>query len=95
MVGMAAPKALVDVGDLALEIIDQRNRGGDVRAPGLGDLEPLQEPPALDPEQVGDRARPAEVDQRRVDPVLEHRAMLDQMQAKASELPLLANMRIG
>jgi hypothetical protein len=30
--------------------------GGDVAAPGLGDLEPLQELSALDAEQVGDRA---------------------------------------
>jgi hypothetical protein len=77
-----------------LEVADQRDRGRDVAAPGLRDLEALQEPSALDPEQVGDRAGPSEVDQRRVDPLLEHRAVLDQVEAKAGQLALLANVGI-
>jgi hypothetical protein len=34
-------------------------------------------------------------DQGRVDPVLEHRAVLDQVQAKAGELALLSHPRVG
>ena len=57
--------------DLALEVVDQGHRGGDVRAPGLGDLESGKQLASLDPEQVGDRARHPEVDERRVDAALE------------------------
>jgi hypothetical protein len=92
---MAAPKALVDVGDLALEVVDQHDRGGDVPPPRFWQLEPLEQLPPLDPEQVGDRARLAEVDQARVDPVLEHRAVLHQLQTKAGQLALLADPGIG
>jgi RibD C-terminal domain len=95
VVGMALPKAPVDLGDLALEVVDQHHRGCDVRAPGLRYLEPIQEPPALDPEEIGDRTGPAEVDQGRMDPVLEHRAVLDQVEAKGGELALLADVGIG
>ena len=56
VVGVARLEPAVDVGDLALEVVDQRDRGGDVAAPGLGDLEALEQLAALDPEQVGDRA---------------------------------------
>ena len=95
MVGVARPKPAVDLIDLVLEVVDQLDRRGDVSAPGLGYLEALQQPPALGPEQVGHRAGPAEVDQGRVDAVLERRLVLDQVEAKASELALLADPRIG
>jgi hypothetical protein len=62
---------------------------------GFGHLKSFEQPPSLDPEQVGDRAGPAEVDQGRVDSVLEHRAVLDQVQTKAGQLALLADPRIG
>jgi len=48
-----------------------------------------------DSEQVGDRTRLAEVDQDRVDPALERRLVLDQVQAKAGELALLSNPGVG
>jgi hypothetical protein len=95
VVGVAAPKALVYVGDLALDVVDQHDRGGDVPPPRFWHLEPLEQLPPLDPEQVGDRARLAEVDQARVDPVLEHRAVLHQMQTKARQLAFLADPGIG
>jgi hypothetical protein len=57
--------------DLALEVVDQSQRGGDVRTPGLGDLESREQLASLDPEQVGYRAGLAEVDERRVDAALE------------------------
>ena len=74
------------------EVVDQLDRGGDVRAPGLGHLEPLQEPAPFDPEEVGDRASAAEVDHGRVDAALEHRAVLDQVQPETSELALLSDV---
>jgi hypothetical protein len=50
---------------------------------------------ALGPEQVGDRAGAAEVDQGRVDPALKRRLVLDQVHPEAGELALLADPRIG
>jgi hypothetical protein len=50
---------------------------------------------ALDSEQVGDRAGLAEVDQRRVDPVLERRLVLEQVKAKAGQLALFAYPGVG
>ncbi len=48
-----------------------------------------------DSEQIGNRTWLAEVDQRRVDPVLERRLVLDQVQAKAGQLALLPHPRVG
>jgi hypothetical protein len=53
MVGMAFPKPAVQLGDLALEVVDQHHRGGHVRAPRLGDLKPLEQAAAGGPEQIG------------------------------------------
>ena len=93
MVGVAGPKPAVDLIDLVLEMIDQID-ARDVRAPGLGDVELRQEPSALGPEEIGDRAGSAEVDHRRVDPVLERRLVMDQVHAKASELAHFPHPRI-
>jgi hypothetical protein len=95
VVGVAVSETPVDPVDLLAELVDQHHRGADVPAPGLGDLEPLEQPPALCPEQVADRAGPAEADRGRVDAVLEHRAVLDQVKAKAGELALLSDPGIG
>ena len=62
---------------------------------GSGHLQSLQQPAALDPEQVGDRAGLAEIDQRRMDPALQRGLVLDQVQAEAGELTLLADARVG
>jgi hypothetical protein len=51
--------------------------------------------PAFDSEEVGDRAGLAEVDQRRVDPALERRLVLDQAKAKPRQLALPAHPRVG
>ena len=71
------------------------NAGVDVPAPGLGDLQASQQDAALDSEEIGDRAGAPEADQRRVNPVLELGAVLDQVEAKAGELALAANPGIG
>jgi hypothetical protein len=63
--------------------------------PRQGHAQTREQPAALDSEQVGDRAGLAEVDQRRVDPVLERRLVLDQVQPEAGELALLSHPRVG
>jgi hypothetical protein len=95
VIGVALFEAAVDVRDLVLEVVDQLDRGADVRAPGLGHLEPLQEPSAFGPEEIGDRASAAEVDQGRVDAALECRLVLHQVEAKAGELALLSDPGVG
>jgi len=42
----------VGLGDLALEVVDQRKRGADVASPGLGDVEAGEQRSTFDPEQV-------------------------------------------
>jgi hypothetical protein len=94
VVGVAGSEPSVDVCDLVLELVDERDRRGDVSAPGLGDLEPCEQPAPLGPEEIGDRAGAAELDQDRVDPALERRLVADQVHAKASELAYLPRLRI-
>jgi hypothetical protein len=94
MVGMAVPKPALQVGDLALEVVDQHHRGGHVRALRLGDLEPREQAAAGAPEQIGDRTGTPEVDQGRVDAVLERRLVPEQVKPKASELALFPDVRI-
>jgi hypothetical protein len=88
MIGATPAQLAVDLGDLALEVIDQLKTGVDGAAPGLRDLQAVKQLTAGDPEQVGHRAGLAERDQRRVDAMLEHRAVLDQVQPEARLLAL-------
>jgi hypothetical protein len=86
---------VVDVVDLALEVLDQRQTGVDGAAPRLRDRDAVEQLAAGDAEQVGHRARVPERDQRRVDAVLEHRAVLDQVQPEARLLALGTHARVG
>jgi hypothetical protein len=95
VVGVAGSEPSVDVCDLVLELVDERDRRGDVSAPGLGDLEPCEQPAPLGPEEIGDRAGAAELDQGGVDAVLEARLVLDQVHAKARQLAHLPLPGIG
>ena len=52
MIGAAALELALDLADAALEIIDQRQAGVDVPAPGLGDLQAGEQLAVRDPEQV-------------------------------------------
>jgi hypothetical protein len=74
--------------DLLVEGVDQRQAGGGGRAPGLGQLEPLEQAPAGQAEEVaagvGDPVR----DQDRMDAVLERRAVPDQVEPEAGALAL-------
>ena len=66
-----------------------------MRAPRLGHVELLQESAAGDAEQVRHVALVAEGDQRRMHPVLQRRAVLDEMQAPPGDLPLAAQLQRG
>jgi hypothetical protein len=77
----------------SIEIVDQRHARLDMTAPRLRNIEPGQQPPAGEPEQVGHRDLVPERDQRRVDPVLQDRAVLDQMQPPPRDLALGSQLR--
>jgi hypothetical protein len=80
--------------DLLVEVIHQLQARVDGRAPRLRDLQTIKQLTAGDAEQVGDRARVLERDHRGVNAVLEHRAVLDQVQAEARKLALAAHRRV-
>jgi hypothetical protein len=88
MVSARATQLLRDLSDSRLEIVEQHQAGVDVRAPRLGHVELLEQFAAGDAEQVGHVALVTGGDQRRVHPVLQRRAVLDQMQTPAGDLPL-------
>jgi hypothetical protein len=72
------------LGDPQLEVVDEPQADLDVASPRLGDLQAAQEFAAGVAEQVADRARPAEGDQRAVDAILRARAVTYQVQAKSA-----------
>src|SRR5208283_1396838 len=86
VIGSRSAQLAVDLIDLALEIPDRLKARVDGAAPGLRDVQALEQFAAGYPEQIADRARMPEGHERRVNAVLEHRAVLDQVQAKASLL---------
>jgi len=65
-----------------------------LRRQGVGDREPIEQLATGVPEQIRDRTGIPERHQRRVDAVLQRRAMTDQMQPVARELTLTTNRRI-
>ena len=95
VIGARATELFRDLRDPRLEIIDQHQAGVDVRAPRLGHVELLEQSAAGDAEQVGHVALVAEGDQRRVHPVLQRRAVLDQMQPPPRDLPLAPQLERG
>src|ERR687891_519548 len=66
---LAAQVALAG-GDLLIEGVDQGEAGRRRRPPGLGQGQPLEQPPAADAEEVAARAGDAVGDQDRMDAVL-------------------------
>jgi hypothetical protein len=68
--------------DLRLEVIDQPEADVDVVPPRVGDLQAIQQLAAGVAEQIGDRARVPEGDQRSVDAVLQRRAVADRCNLK-------------
>jgi hypothetical protein len=69
--------------------------GVDVAAPRVGDRQTVEQLAPSEPEQIADRAGMAESDQRRVDTILQRAAVTNQVQAKARQLALAADRRIG
>jgi hypothetical protein len=80
--------------DLQLEIVDEPQVDVDVRPPRLRDRESIEQLATGVTEQMRHRARMPERDQRRVDAVLQRRAMTNQMQPQTSQLALAPNARI-
>jgi hypothetical protein len=95
MVGTQRAQLLVDRLDLGLEVVHRPQARVDGRSPGLRNVEALQQLTAGDAEQVSHRAWVTKRDERRVDAVLEHRAMLDQVQPEARQLALAPDRRVG
>jgi hypothetical protein len=95
VLGALAAQLDREVGDLQFEVVDQPQADVDVAAPRIGDLQAIEQLAAGVAEQIRHRARVAEGDQRRVDAVLERRAMADEMQAEPRELAFAANRRVG
>jgi hypothetical protein len=77
VVGTAGAQIVVDRVDLAVQVADELKAGVNGPAPWLRDRQAFEQLAAGDTEQIADRARVTEGDQRRVDAVLEHRAVLD------------------
>jgi hypothetical protein len=95
VLGALAPELHGQRGDLQLEVIDEPQADLDVPAPRIGDLQTVQQLAAGVPEQIRDRARVPEGDQRGVDAVLQRRAVPDQVQPEARQLALAADARVG
>ena len=84
----------VDFLDTEIAAVDQLETRVDGAPPRVGDREAIEQLAAGVAEQIRDRARVPEGHQRRVDAVLQRRAMADQMQPIAGQLTLAANRRI-
>jgi hypothetical protein len=74
--------------DLQLEVVDELQADVDVASPRVGDGEALEQLAAGMPEQIRDRARVTEGDQRGVDAVLQRGAVANQVQPKARVCPM-------
>src|SRR2546427_1743734 len=74
--------------DPLVEQVDQLEARRDRRRPGLGRLEPAEQRPAAGAEEIAARAGDAVLEEDRVDPVLERRTVLDEVQPEARPLPL-------
>ena len=95
MVGAEAAQLALAGVDLLVERVDQGEAGRRCRLPGLGQGEPLEQPPAAGAEEVAARVGDAVGDQDRVDAVLEGGPVPDQVEAEAGALALGPDRRVG
>src|SRR5215211_7243290 len=95
MVGALALELDGQLGDLHFQVVDQLEAGVDVPAPRVRDRHAVEQLATSVTEQIADRARVAERHQRRVDAVLQRRAVTYQVQPVAGQLALVANARVG
>ena len=76
--------------DLLVELVDQAQARLDVSLPWLGKLEPFEQSASGDAEKLGDRTGLSVCEQKRVDAVLQARAVADEVKPPASALALPA-----
>ena len=81
--------------NLQLEVVDQSQADVDGAPPRIREGEPAQQLAAGVTEQIADRARLAEGDQRAADAVLQAGAVAHQVQPKARQLTLAAHRWVG
>ena len=56
MIDAELAQLALDRADLAVELVDQRDRGENVGSPGVREIEPLEQRAAAPAEQIRDRA---------------------------------------
>ena len=95
VLGPEAPQLALDGLGLSVQGVDERDAGGDVALPGLGQGESPQVLASPRSEQVAHRTGMAEGQQGGVDAGLQARALAHQVQAKAGPLALGAHERVG
>src|SRR5262245_37865006 len=86
VVGAESAQLKLERVDLLVERLDQGEARLEGSAPWLGQLEPVEQVAAAAGEEVAGRAGLAVRDQRLVDPLLEHRAVLDEVHPEACSL---------
>ena len=91
MVGTGSPQVPFDAGDLCVQLVDEPERRLDVAPPRLGELQTIEQLAAAHAEEVGHRTGMAEGHEAGVDPVLERRAVLHEVQAEAGPLSIGAH----
>ena len=92
MISARALQPALDLRDPPVKIVDQLNARPHVTKPRFREIKLREQPAATNSEQVRHRDLMAERDQRRVHPVLEDRAVLDQVQPPPRALTLLAEL---
>jgi hypothetical protein len=94
-VGAERSQVALELADLLVQRLDQDEARAQRAVPGLGQRQALEQEVSFRGEQVAGGAAEPMGDQRLVDPVFEHRAVLDQVEAKARPLALATHARVG
>jgi hypothetical protein len=95
VIGALAAHLDRELSDLQLEVVDELEARVDGAPPRIRNRHPVEQLAAGQPEQVRDRAGVPEGHQRRVDAVLQRRAMPNEMQAVARKLALAPDRWVG
>jgi hypothetical protein len=92
VVGAEPAQLAFAAADLVLELVDQAQARPHAPAPGLGQLEASEQSAAAETEQIGDGTGLAVRKQDCVHPLLQARAVADEVQTPARPLPLSAHL---
>jgi len=95
VVGAQAAQLAFAALDLAVELVDQSQAGLERPLPRLRQCQPGEQPAAADTEEIGDGAGLTVREQDGVHPLLQARAVTDEVQPPTRSLPLCAHQRIG